>query len=97
MLPLNNITFQSHIPFRLQQLDLLLPSAGPLSVPSFAGEGIRQVPVSVVPPALSVQMFTRHHQGLPGIRCSTCAANGADVWVIPGRACGFCRTPAMRD
>ncbi|KAK3342270.1 hypothetical protein B0H65DRAFT_549503 [Neurospora tetraspora] len=79
MLPLNNITLQSHITLRLQQLDLLLPSAGPLSIPSSVDEGIQKVP------------------GLPGIRCSTCAANGEDVWVIPGRACGFCRTPAMRD
>ncbi|KAK3493020.1 uncharacterized protein B0T23DRAFT_154340 [Neurospora hispaniola] len=79
MLPLNNIILQSHVPLRLQQLDLLAPSAGPLSIPSAVGEGIRKAP------------------GLPGIRCSTCAANGEVVWVIPGRACGFCRTPAMRD
>lgn len=79
MLPFNDITLQSPFAPRLKQLDLLLPSAGPLYIPAFAGEGIRQVP------------------GLPGIRCSTCAANGEDVWVIPGRACGFCRTPAMRD
>ncbi|KAK5657968.1 hypothetical protein OQA88_2521 [Cercophora sp. LCS_1] len=31
---------------------------------------------------------------LPGVRCPTCAANGEEVWVIPGRACGYCRTPA---
>ncbi|OIW30849.1 hypothetical protein CONLIGDRAFT_679603 [Coniochaeta ligniaria NRRL 30616] len=30
---------------------------------------------------------------LPGIRCPTCAANGQEVWVIPGRACGNCGTP----
>ncbi|ROW10111.1 hypothetical protein VMCG_01817 [Cytospora schulzeri] len=30
---------------------------------------------------------------LPGVRCPTCAANGNEVWVIPGRACGNCGTP----
>ena len=35
----------------------------------------------------------RNHM-LPGVRCQTCAANGQEVWVIPGRACGYCRTPA---
>lgn len=52
MLPLNNITLQSHITLRLQQLDLLLPSAGPLSIPSSVDEGIQKVPVSVeIPPS----------------------------------------------
>ncbi|KAL1866433.1 hypothetical protein VTK73DRAFT_4712 [Phialemonium thermophilum] len=32
---------------------------------------------------------------LPGIRCPTCAANGQEVWVIPGRACGNCGTPCF--
>ncbi|RKU45439.1 hypothetical protein DL546_007035 [Coniochaeta pulveracea] len=30
---------------------------------------------------------------LPGVRCPTCAANGQEVWVIPGRACSNCGTP----
>ncbi|KAK0707302.1 hypothetical protein B0H67DRAFT_647497 [Lasiosphaeris hirsuta] len=34
---------------------------------------------------------------LPGVRCPTCAANGSEVWVIPGRACGYCRTPAPSE
>ncbi|KAH8907790.1 hypothetical protein BR93DRAFT_926810 [Coniochaeta sp. PMI_546] len=32
-------------------------------------------------------------QQLPGVRCPTCAANGQETWVIPGRACGNCGTP----
>ncbi|ESZ95252.1 hypothetical protein SBOR_4364 [Sclerotinia borealis F-4128] len=28
--------------------------------------------------------------GMPGVRCPTCLANGQEVWVIPGRACGAC-------
>ncbi|KAK4183186.1 hypothetical protein QBC35DRAFT_394395 [Podospora australis] len=31
---------------------------------------------------------------MPGILCQTCAAKGTEVWVLPGRACGYCRTPA---
>ncbi|KAK3380978.1 hypothetical protein B0H63DRAFT_474699 [Podospora didyma] len=34
---------------------------------------------------------------LPGVRCPTCAANGEEVWVIPGRNCGYCRTPAPSE
>ncbi|KAK3935075.1 hypothetical protein QBC46DRAFT_346993 [Diplogelasinospora grovesii] len=34
---------------------------------------------------------------LPGIRCQTCAAKGEEVWVIPGRACGSCGTPAPNE
>ncbi|KAK0710145.1 hypothetical protein B0T26DRAFT_755255 [Lasiosphaeria miniovina] len=34
---------------------------------------------------------------LPGVRCPTCAAKGEEVWVIPGRACGYCRTPAPSE
>ncbi|CAD6444274.1 1a1f6f2b-6690-45eb-838a-800ed001885b [Sclerotinia trifoliorum] len=30
--------------------------------------------------------------GMPGVRCPTCLANGKEVWVIPGRACGACGT-----
>ncbi|KAL2114641.1 hypothetical protein VUR80DRAFT_2621 [Thermomyces stellatus] len=30
---------------------------------------------------------------LPGLRCPTCAAQGKEVWVIPGRRCGYCGTP----
>ncbi|KAK0629416.1 hypothetical protein B0T17DRAFT_185433 [Bombardia bombarda] len=31
---------------------------------------------------------------LPGVKCPTCAEEGKEVWVIPGRACGYCSTPA---
>ncbi|TVY82045.1 hypothetical protein LSUE1_G006356 [Lachnellula suecica] len=29
---------------------------------------------------------------MTGVRCPTCAANGQESWVIPGRACGYCGT-----
>ncbi|KJR82733.1 uncharacterized protein SPSK_03714 [Sporothrix schenckii 1099-18] len=29
---------------------------------------------------------------LPGVRCPKCAKDGKEVWVIPGRACGYCGT-----
>ncbi|KAI5925749.1 hypothetical protein F4810DRAFT_708263 [Camillea tinctor] len=28
----------------------------------------------------------------PGKRCPTCQANGSEVWVLPGRCCGYCGT-----
>ncbi|KAI1335319.1 hypothetical protein F5Y15DRAFT_398216 [Xylariaceae sp. FL0016] len=28
----------------------------------------------------------------PGKRCPTCCANGTEVWVLPGRCCGYCGT-----
>ncbi|CEJ93596.1 hypothetical protein VHEMI09174 [[Torrubiella] hemipterigena] len=38
------------------------------------------------------------HEGIvscpvPGTRCPTCAKEGKEVWVIPGRNCGYCNTP----
>ncbi|EHK47404.1 uncharacterized protein TrAtP1_012492 [Trichoderma atroviride] len=30
---------------------------------------------------------------VPGTRCPTCAQQGKEVWVIPGRCCGYCGTP----
>ncbi|KAH9213801.1 hypothetical protein DL95DRAFT_524270 [Leptodontidium sp. 2 PMI_412] len=30
---------------------------------------------------------------MPGVRCGTCAGNGQDVWVIPGKACPVCGSP----
>ncbi|KAH6981913.1 hypothetical protein BKA56DRAFT_357541 [Ilyonectria sp. MPI-CAGE-AT-0026] len=30
---------------------------------------------------------------VPGTRCPTCALTGKEVWVIPGRSCGYCGTP----
>ncbi|PSS14873.1 hypothetical protein M430DRAFT_35733 [Amorphotheca resinae ATCC 22711] len=29
---------------------------------------------------------------MTGVRCPTCAANGQEVWVIPGKACPYCGT-----
>ncbi|CAG8948752.1 hypothetical protein HYFRA_00001873 [Hymenoscyphus fraxineus] len=29
---------------------------------------------------------------MPGVRCPTCASNGQESWVIPGRQCGYCGT-----
>lgn len=28
----------------------------------------------------------------PGVRCPTCAANGQEIWVLPGKACAYCGT-----
>lgn len=36
----------------------------------------------------------RSHK-VPGTRCPTCALAGKEVWVIPGRACGYCGTPCV--
>jgi ubiquinol-cytochrome c reductase cytochrome b subunit len=30
---------------------------------------------------------------MTGVKCPTCAANGQEVWVIPGRNCHYCGTP----
>ncbi|EGX95377.1 hypothetical protein CCM_00031 [Cordyceps militaris CM01] len=30
---------------------------------------------------------------IPGTRCPTCALQSKEVWVIPGRCCGYCGTP----
>jgi hypothetical protein len=30
--------------------------------------------------------------GSTGVKCATCASNGDEVWVIPGRSCAYCRT-----
>ncbi|RDW62040.1 hypothetical protein BP6252_11473 [Coleophoma cylindrospora] len=29
---------------------------------------------------------------MSGVRCPSCLARGQEVWVIPGRACGYCGT-----
>ncbi|KAH6956636.1 hypothetical protein DER45DRAFT_567513 [Fusarium avenaceum] len=36
----------------------------------------------------------RSHK-VPGTRCPTCALAGKEVWVIPGRCCGYCGTPCV--
>jgi hypothetical protein len=33
-----------------------------------------------------------HDMAMIGVRCPTCAANGSEVWVIPGRAYHYCGT-----
>ncbi|RAH83658.1 hypothetical protein BO86DRAFT_308599 [Aspergillus japonicus CBS 114.51] len=30
---------------------------------------------------------------MPGARCPTCAKQGKEVWVIPGKNCHICGTP----
>ncbi|TPX10734.1 uncharacterized protein E0L32_008303 [Thyridium curvatum] len=58
------------------------------------------------PPFLSLEPASPHlpitnedhgvrSRPIPGVRCPTCAANGTEVWVIPGRACGYCGTPCF--
>ncbi|KAH7232787.1 hypothetical protein BKA59DRAFT_408077, partial [Fusarium tricinctum] len=38
---------------------------------------------------------TNINSKVPGTRCVTCAERGNEVWVIPGRCCGYCGTPAL--
>ncbi|EWG41493.1 hypothetical protein FVEG_03599 [Fusarium verticillioides 7600] len=33
----------------------------------------------------------------PGVRCPTCALEGKEIWVIPGRCCGYCGTPCAEE
>ncbi|KAH7202523.1 hypothetical protein BKA60DRAFT_657595 [Fusarium oxysporum] len=33
----------------------------------------------------------------PGVRCPTCALEGREIWVIPGRCCGYCGTPCVDE
>ncbi|KAH7207182.1 hypothetical protein DER44DRAFT_840640 [Fusarium oxysporum] len=33
----------------------------------------------------------------PGVRCPTCALEGKEIWVIPGRCCGYCGTPCADE
>ncbi|CAG7566267.1 unnamed protein product [Fusarium equiseti] len=47
---------------------------------------------TLISPALSPGF--RSHK-VPGTRCPTCALAGKEVWVIPGRACGYCGTPCV--
>ncbi|KAI1848240.1 hypothetical protein JX266_005953 [Neoarthrinium moseri] len=35
------------------------------------------------------------NESAPGVRCSTCASRGREQWVLPGRPCPICGTPAM--
>ncbi|KUJ19143.1 uncharacterized protein LY89DRAFT_478685 [Mollisia scopiformis] len=35
---------------------------------------------------------SRNNYPFQGIKCPTCAANGQEVWVIPGRSCSYCGT-----
>ncbi|KAH7390206.1 hypothetical protein BKA64DRAFT_117225 [Cadophora sp. MPI-SDFR-AT-0126] len=41
----------------------------------------------------SVKVVPLTNEQMPGVRCGTCAGNGQDVWVIPGKACPVCGTP----
>ncbi|KAF8856136.1 hypothetical protein BDZ45DRAFT_675693 [Acephala macrosclerotiorum] len=46
---------------------------------------------NALPPTLnpSVKYFPMQ---MTGVRCPTCASNGQEVWVIPGRTCAYCGT-----
>jgi hypothetical protein len=33
---------------------------------------------------------------MTGVKCPTCAADGKEVWVIPGKACGACGTACWK-
>ncbi|KAF5633916.1 zinc finger transcription factor ace1 [Fusarium tjaetaba] len=33
----------------------------------------------------------------PGVRCPTCALEGKEIWVLPGRCCGYCGTPCAEE
>ncbi|SCO85908.1 uncharacterized protein FRV6_10035 [Fusarium oxysporum] len=33
----------------------------------------------------------------PGVRCATCALEGKEIWVVPGRCCGYCGTPCVDE
>ena len=33
---------------------------------------------------------------MAGVRCPTCAIKGQEVWVIPGKACGYCGTACSK-
>ncbi|KAL3417122.1 hypothetical protein PVAG01_11122 [Phlyctema vagabunda] len=44
-------------------------------------------------PLVGVQLFPGMSMvPMSGVRCPTCLARGQEVWVIPGRACGYCGT-----
>ena len=49
----------------------------------------------VVPASSTLGLLLTSPPQLPGVRCPTCAANGLEIWVIPGRACGNCGTPCF--
>ncbi|KAF7865465.1 hypothetical protein EAF04_006440 [Stromatinia cepivora] len=73
-----NMSFQP-IPFEtiFQEEMNILPSTKPILMPF--GEISESFGVTEMP-------------GMPGVRCPTCLAEGREVWVIPGRACGACGT-----
>ncbi|ORY67298.1 uncharacterized protein BCR38DRAFT_426617 [Pseudomassariella vexata] len=37
----------------------------------------------------------RVDESAPGVQCRTCKAAGREQWVLPGRCCPVCGTPAM--
>ncbi|KAH7316482.1 hypothetical protein B0I35DRAFT_254837 [Stachybotrys elegans] len=50
------------------------------------------VEISLLTASTARQAIIRHPKA-PGTRCPTCAKAGQEVWVIPGRCCGYCGTP----
>ncbi len=60
------------------------------TLPPIVKPSIKIVPVSfLLHPQLKSELTRRQ---MTGVRCPTCAANGQEVWVIPGRACAYCGT-----
>ncbi|KAK4168122.1 hypothetical protein QBC43DRAFT_284760 [Cladorrhinum sp. PSN259] len=52
------------------------------------------IPLEGYPPIFPSQGEGIRSLPMPGVLCPTCAEKGEEVWVIPGRACGYCQTPA---
>lgn len=62
---------------------------------SLGVDGVRSCP-KVANPCFDIEQTrggTLIQHKVPGTRCPTCALEGKEVWVIPGRYCGYCGTP----
>lgn len=63
-----------------------------ISTSAAPNPSIKVVPVSELRPFLAREVLELTIIQMTGVRCPTCAANGQEVWVIPGRACAYCGT-----
>jgi hypothetical protein len=70
---------------------VLLHRNGLLPVPTPSVKGVPVGYPTHPSPRLNLETDTDIMQ-MTGVRCPTCAANGQEVWVIPGRACAYCGT-----